>query len=243
MAVDYSGLARTFDDARSSPEDVRGFWLPALARLADLGPGRRVLDVGCGTGRLSVPLSEACRVVGVDTSAEMLAVARSKGGRADFVRADAAHLPVAADRFDVALAVLVLHLLPDLRAALREVARVARRAVIATVDMERRKPHALDEAFPSLQGIDEARFPRITALEAACREAGLPRVQVSEATRRIESSTARFLERVRGRYLSTLALLPPGEFERGLAWLEATLPARGDRYAYEHTLTFVAASR
>jgi len=51
-----------------------------------------------------------------------------------------------------------------------------------------------------------------------------------------------FIERVRGRYVSTLTLLPEGEFERGLAWLEAELPKRGDRYAYDHTVTFVVAS-
>ena len=243
MAVDYSDLSRTFDRTRSSPEDVRGFWLPELARVGDVRPGRSVLDVGCGTGRLSVPLSEGCRVVGIDPTAEMLAIARSKGGRADFVRADAARIPFGADRFDVAIAVLVLHLVPDLSAAVREIARVARRAVVATVDMQRRRRHAIDEAFPSLQGIDEARFPRIGDLRAACREAGLPRVEVTEATRRVESPTAEFLERVRGRYISTLALLPPGEFGRGLEWLEATLPARGPRYAYEHTVTFVVASR
>lgn len=243
MAVDYSRLAGTFDDTRSSPEDVRGFWLPELARRGDVRPGRSVLDVGCGTGRLAAPLSGGCRVVGIDTSAEMLAVARSKGGRAAYLRADARRIPLVADSVDVALAVLVLHLVPDLRGALREIARVARRAVVATVDVQRRKRHAIDEAFPSLQGIDEARFPRIPDLVAACREAGFPRVEVHEAPRRVESSTAEFLERVRGRYISTLSVLPPGEYERGLAWLEAVLPARGDRYAYEHTVTFAVASR
>ncbi len=241
--MDYSDLARTYDRARSAPQDVRDFWLPKVAGMADLRERARLLDVGCGTGRLAVPLSGAHRVVGVDTSREMLAIARRKGGSADFLLADATRLPFARDAFDVALAVMVLHLVRDLRGALGEIARTSRRAVIATVDIQARKPHAIDEAFPSLQGIDEARFPRIPDLVAACREAGFPAVEVHEAPRRVESSTAEFLERVRGRYISTLSVLPPGEFERGLAWLEAVLPARGDRYAYEHTVTFAVASR
>ena len=42
--------------------------------------GRKVLDVGCGTGRLAAALAErfACKVWGVDVSAEMLAVARER---------------------------------------------------------------------------------------------------------------------------------------------------------------------
>jgi ubiquinone/menaquinone biosynthesis C-methylase UbiE len=242
VAVDYSELASSYDRTRSSPEDVRDFWLPAITRMGGASAGGRVLDVGCGTGRLAVPLSETYRVVGIDTSLDMLEIARSKRGRARFLLADAGRIPFIADSFDVALAVMVLHLVRDVRAAVRELARVARRSVIATVDIQTRKRHAIDEAFPSLHVIDEGRFPRIADLEATCREAGLA-VEVREARRRIEASTPGFLERVRGKYLSTLALLPPGEFERGLAWLEAELPRRGERYAYEHTVTFVVASR
>jgi hypothetical protein len=121
-------------------------------------------------------------------------------------------------------------------------ARVARRAVIATIDVPARRKHAIDDAFPSLQGIDEGRFPRIPAIEEACREAGWGRVERHDVARRVESSVREFIERVRGRYVSTLALLPEGEFERGLAWLEAELPKRGERYAYDHTVTFVVAS-
>ncbi|OGS51201.1 MAG: hypothetical protein A3K65_00740 [Euryarchaeota archaeon RBG_16_68_12] len=243
MAVDHSDLARTYDRTRSSPDEVRDFWLPAVTLLGDVRAGASVLDVGCGTGRLAVPLSELYRVVGFDVSPEMLALARSKGGRARFLLADATRIPFRQGSFDLALAVMVLHLVPDVRATVREIARVGRRAVIATIDMQNRKRHAIDEAFPSLQGIDEARFPRIPDLAAALREAGFSRVEVHEAPRRVESSTAEFIERVRGTYISTLALLPPGEFERGLAWLEAELPRRGERYGYEHTVTLAAASR
>ncbi len=243
MAVDYSGLAPTYDRTRSSLDEVRDFWLPAVTLMGDVRAGASVLDVGCGTGRLAVPLSEVYRVVGIDVSPEMLALARSKGGRARFLRADAAREPFRQGSFDLALAVMVLHLLPDFRAVVREIARVARRAVIATIDMQARTRHAIDEAFPSLHGIDEGRFPRIPDLITACREAGFPRVEVHQAPRRVESSTAEFIDRVRGRYISTLALLPPGEFERGLSWLEAELPRRGDRYGYEHTITFAVASR
>ncbi|WP_329102171.1 class I SAM-dependent methyltransferase [Micromonospora sp. NBC_01699] len=44
-------------------------------------PGTRILELGCGTGRLSNPLAElGHRVVGVDESATMLAHRRSTGG-------------------------------------------------------------------------------------------------------------------------------------------------------------------
>ena len=86
MPVDYARVAVTYDRMRSSPQDVREFWIPTLRRMADAEAGSRVLDVGCGTGRIAVPMAERHRVVGVDASPEMLAVARSKGSGAEFVR-------------------------------------------------------------------------------------------------------------------------------------------------------------
>lgn len=76
--------------------------LPVLERLA-LDGGETVLDVGCGTGRLTEKLAERLprgRAVGVDQSGNMLRTAREHlaarfGGRVMFACADAAALPFA----------------------------------------------------------------------------------------------------------------------------------------------------
>src|SRR4051812_50087130 len=53
-----------------------------LARLAGVGPGCRVLEIGCGTGKATVPLAErGCTIVGVELGAEMAAVARRRLAR------------------------------------------------------------------------------------------------------------------------------------------------------------------
>src|ERR1043166_9308264 len=52
--------------------------VPLYQRLAE-AEGGRVLEVGCGTGRVLVPLARAgCRVTGIDVSAHMLAHTRAK---------------------------------------------------------------------------------------------------------------------------------------------------------------------
>jgi trans-aconitate methyltransferase len=77
------------------------FGLPVLARLPLRGD-ELVLDVGCGTGRLTEKVIERVprgRVIGIDLSANMLGVARDYlrpryGSRVDLVRATATALPV-----------------------------------------------------------------------------------------------------------------------------------------------------
>jgi SAM-dependent methyltransferase len=78
-------------------------------RLLGLAPGARVLDLGCGPGRVAVPLARrGFRVTGVDFHAGFLARARDRaareGARLDLVRGDAAALALA-PAFDAVLSV------------------------------------------------------------------------------------------------------------------------------------------
>ncbi len=82
----------------------------ALVDLLALTPGERVLDVGCGPGRHSLALAAAgFEVVGVDISAEFVALAASAAGASDapvaprFVQADARDLVDFADSFDAVI--------------------------------------------------------------------------------------------------------------------------------------------
>ncbi|MFF1452462.1 class I SAM-dependent methyltransferase [Streptomyces sp. NPDC058274] len=94
---------------------VREAW---AARMRDWLPERSsdVLDLGCGTGSLSLLASErGHRVTGVDLSPAMIGLARAKlaGRDAVFLVGDAAAPPVGEERFDVVLVRHVLWTLPD----------------------------------------------------------------------------------------------------------------------------------
>lgn len=97
--------------------------------------GRRILDVGTGTGRAALALAAMGAVVtGVDASEEMLAVARDRASAAaaaiDFQRGDAHDLPFSDKSFDVAVCLRVLMHAPDWRRCLTELCRVAERRVV-----------------------------------------------------------------------------------------------------------------
>ena len=106
------------------------------ADLAELRPGERVLEVGCGTGevaqRARARVGPAGQVAGIDPSADMIAVAQRKAARAgldiDYRVAAIEALPFPEASFDVVLSSLMMHHLPDdvKAAGLAEVRRVLR---------------------------------------------------------------------------------------------------------------------
>jgi malonyl-CoA O-methyltransferase len=95
-----SRYARHFETVAARYDGLRGELaddvLDLLVREGDLA-GRRVLDVGCGTGRTAAGLTArfGCTVTGVDASREMLAVSRARAPAADFLEGRAERLPVA----------------------------------------------------------------------------------------------------------------------------------------------------
>jgi SAM-dependent methyltransferase len=99
------------------PLDIVG-WVLGLAELA---PGMRVLDAGCGNGiYLRALRDRPVRAVGCDLSPGML---RATGHPA-LLTADIAALPLRDDAVDVALAVHMLYHVPDRETAARELRRV-----------------------------------------------------------------------------------------------------------------------
>ncbi|AQS70369.1 bifunctional 2-polyprenyl-6-hydroxyphenol methylase/3-demethylubiquinol 3-O-methyltransferase UbiG [Streptomyces pactum] len=116
--IDWDAQAAAFDDEPDHglrDADVRRAWAARLASWLPARPGD-VLDLGCGTGSLSLLAAEqGHRVTGVDLSPAMVASARAKlaGRDAVFLTGDAAAPPVGEQRFDAVLVRHVLWTLPD----------------------------------------------------------------------------------------------------------------------------------
>jgi len=100
----------------------------AIDRLAPQG-GERIIDAGCGTGAAIALLHKraACRAVGIDPSAAMLASARARlGADADVHLASLGSLPFADATFDAALALNMLYFCDEGGAMLGDLRRVLR---------------------------------------------------------------------------------------------------------------------
>ena len=100
-----------------------------FARAAGVGPGQHVIDVGCGSGALTVVLAEivgAENVAGVDPSEPFVAEARTRVPGADLRVGPAESLPFEDATFDAALSQLVFHFVQDPAKSVAEMRRVTR---------------------------------------------------------------------------------------------------------------------
>jgi SAM-dependent methyltransferase len=106
--------------------------VPLAPQLADFGAvssGQHVVDVGCGPGALTAELVRRLgpdKVTAVDPSEPFVAAAEERHPGVDVRLASAEQLPFENDRFDAALAQLVVHFMADPVAGLGEMARVTR---------------------------------------------------------------------------------------------------------------------
>ena len=101
-----------------------------IVRLLGITPGMKVLDAGCGPGRVSIPLAKAVgpqgRVVAMDIQARMLNRAKDKAKAASLTNIDFRLEAVEAatlgsNEFDRAILVTVLGEIPDRKRALQQI--------------------------------------------------------------------------------------------------------------------------
>ena len=89
-------------------------------------PRRRVLDLACGTGDVAISLAPGRGVVGLDLTLPMLEIARRRSSPVAWLAGDMTRLPFADASFDVVTTSYGLRNVPEIDAAVGEVARVLR---------------------------------------------------------------------------------------------------------------------
>lgn len=140
-AVPTGNLYDKYGSANPLVRRLMGGFRAALDELWELAAPESVLDVGCGEGVLTREWAERLgtgRVVGVDLDDPRLRAEWEAGARPNLeYRAAEAHaLPFADGEFDLVAGIEVLEHVPDPDAALREMARVARRRLLVSVPRE-----------------------------------------------------------------------------------------------------------
>jgi ubiquinone/menaquinone biosynthesis C-methylase UbiE len=225
MNYDETAIADTYDAARSHTRAVMRQWLDLVAAHLPFAP-QLIVDVGCGTGRFSQPLADrfTAKVIGVDRSQRMLAVARTKctNGRVEFRLAPAERLPLADGGADLVFMSMVLHHLPDKQAAARECCRILRaggRFCMRTSTRDIIYPQS--QFFPGILPMLKADLPSAAEIITLFEAAGLKCRTHQLVTQTLASDWQQFADKLAVRADSFLARLPDEAFAAGMAKLRA----------------------
>jgi SAM-dependent methyltransferase len=147
----YRVWSATYDDGHNPAFD---FDEPVVTEIVEPLPAGVAVDAACGTGRFSALLAaRGHRVIGVDSSPDMLARARVRVPGGEFRSGDLNRLPVDDAAADLVVCGLALTHVRDLRPVFAEFARVLRpggHLVVSDMHPER----ILRGAIPTLRGPD-----------------------------------------------------------------------------------------
>ncbi|MBA3045432.1 MAG: class I SAM-dependent methyltransferase [Candidatus Thermoplasmatota archaeon] len=129
----FDSIAHVYDDTRKLPPDIMTGVINTLSEV--LGSDSKLLEVGVGTGRFSIPMcSSGLDVVGIDLSTNMLERCREKGFDM-ILKANACQMPFRDKHFDNAFMTHVLHLVENWECLLREVCRVTEHNLASVVSL------------------------------------------------------------------------------------------------------------
>ena len=165
--------AAAFEATRHLDEAALGGWREAITRHAGPRPGRRLLDLGCGTGSWSRAFRSwwpGTEVVAVEPSAAM----REHAVHQPILTGDAQRIPLDDASVDAVWLSTVIHHIPDLPGAAREIRRVLKPGapvLIRSAFAGRPEAITLFRYFPEAVAVLD-RYPGVAEVEAAFAVAG-----------------------------------------------------------------------
>lgn len=221
--VNYAGISKIYDSYRSYPDDL----VKRIIELGRISRGKKVLDLGCGTGNIAWQIKNKidANLVGVDVSLAMLKVARNKSLEVLCTNIDNQLLPFRDSSFDSIIGAYVIHQIKNLNFLLSECYHVLRNGELVLLtsshkQIEDQHP-IIKDFFPSYISIDKSRFPDIHKIADILVSSGFKDIKHEEVTVANIPIDSEYLQKVKNKYVSTYHLMPAGEFENGVAKLEA----------------------
>jgi ubiquinone/menaquinone biosynthesis C-methylase UbiE len=214
--------ANRYDSARNLPSETKTLWLDALKSSIPEREIRKILDLGCGTGRFTAALGKAfeCSVIGIEPSAAMLSVAISQDEpNVEWKQGQAENIPLENQSVDLVFMSQVFHHLIEPQQALREINRVLISAgylAIRNGTREHNKSLEWLQFFPESLEIENKRMlSRQELNELVCGES-FELISQRTIYQFFADSYEEYFEKISRRGLSALIMISDEAFQSGL---------------------------
>jgi ubiquinone/menaquinone biosynthesis C-methylase UbiE len=232
--IDYGAdhVARGFDlRGVVSPERTKRL-VALIDSLVTTRPAR-LLDIGCGTGRFSIPLALSLKgftVVGADNSPRMLEEAQRKpdSDKVVWTVTDVCAQTFETATFDVVFVSDLLHHIGDPVKALTECRRVLRPGGVMIVKygaMENIVKDPEHVFFDGTVAVDAARTPTEEAVKHWLSQSGFVNVLSKTENERTRTCGSHRLSAAQAKSISVLHMIDDRQFEEGLRRLHAHVTA------------------
>lgn len=237
--IDYDYVSGIYDLVRTGDSEM----VHQLLRGVRLSSTSRVLDIGCGTANNTLLFSRAsgASVTGLDLSYGMLFQAQAKVRDLSFIQAPADMIPIADSSFDFVYMTEVVHHLPEVQDAMKEIYRLLKdsgRTCIVTQSHAQIADRMTSRFFPSTIAIDQARYPSIPELKEFLTGAGFTHMQPNIYKFAPVRLGEEYLETVENRGYSMLHKIANDEYIKGLNQLRKAMSS-DEPLTYEAGYTFV----
>jgi ubiquinone/menaquinone biosynthesis C-methylase UbiE len=215
-------VASRYDASRQLPPETKTLWLDTIKAFVPASEIKKILDLGCGTGRFTAALSETfnCPVIGIEPSAAMLEIAVSRNEpNIEWKQGEAESLPLEDEAVNLVFMSQVFHHLAKPPEALREINRVLSRSgylAIRNGTREHNEELAWLNYFPLAREIEDERTPSSRELIELASGESFTLLSHSTIHQLFAASFAEYYEKISGRGLSALLAISDEAFQSGL---------------------------
>ena len=231
--ADYGKIAEYYDKGRAATGPIIDLWVGLIAKYISKGRETKLLDIGCGTGRFSLPMAERfrCLVTGADMSTEMLdkAKGKDKNGLVRWEVQDVHEMTYGDASFDAIFMSNVIHHCDMPVKALRECQRVLAVDGVLLIRygaIEQVREDVTHMFFPETLALDEERTPSVKLVEKWMIKADFRGINTEEVMQKTFRTDEELIEAHACKNTSVLSMISEDAYIIGMQRLR--------KYVAEH---------
>lgn len=176
----YDEIGKNYDATRKADT----YLVNRLFHHLDVQKGKKYLDIGCGTGNYTIALShKEVNLIGIDPSAEMLAIAKSKSEKVNWLIGEAENIPLANKSIEGIIGSLTIHHWTNLELGFKELNRVLNKngfLTIFTSTPKQMEGYWLNHYFPKMLKDSMIQMPSFKKIESAMLSNGFEIIETEK---------------------------------------------------------------